>query len=221
MLKTRGYLHIKDWNNVKQRSLTAINSAAETYINDDLDLGLTTSLPLSRPSSPEVASSVALDSTPWPLEETVGPSPPVCHICKEQISLPAWYCIDCDYGTWICPQCDQKVDQLAAWASQEHYRDQVKRASESSNHHMYHLLIKVTKAIKNDPHKQTTASTGGPTTTQSGDFTRQHMEQLMDAKLEEQYTKFKEQMDKLEQRMSNMMAEQMARLTEMLQPRIN
>nr|GAT59292.1 predicted protein [Mycena chlorophos] len=89
---------------------------------------------------------------------------------------------------------------------------------------MYHLLIRVTKAVKDDPHKHAFSTAGGPST-QSGELTRlhDHLEQLMESKLEAQYTKIKQQMDtrmeQLEQRMNTMMADQMARLAQMMQPR--
>ncbi|KAJ7802096.1 hypothetical protein B0H14DRAFT_2893447 [Mycena olivaceomarginata] len=76
-----------------------------------------------------------------------------CLICREKVSTPCWYCMDCaEVDAFVCTACETKTEELYPWDYVRRYREEVgyvKEAKESlailknpSTHTVLHMLIR-------------------------------------------------------------------------------
>ncbi|KAJ6512718.1 hypothetical protein C8R45DRAFT_961144 [Mycena sanguinolenta] len=80
-----------------------------------------------------------------------------CLICKERVSTPCWYCIDCEQNdAFVCAACEIAVERLLPWEYLRRYRDEVRyhleiraagkpqplATSDPRRHNVLHLLIR-------------------------------------------------------------------------------
>ncbi|KAJ7243357.1 hypothetical protein C8J57DRAFT_1525807 [Mycena rebaudengoi] len=81
-----------------------------------------------------------------------------CLICRQRVSTPCWYCIDCEQtDTFVCATCELEIERLFPWDYLKQYRKEVnyhrdvlqKKGSkqplatfDSPGHNVLHLLVR-------------------------------------------------------------------------------
>jgi hypothetical protein len=108
-----------------------------------------------------IVSTTAATSRVAPLrqdsvESTTEILPSLCTICRNVLTLPAWYCVDCPQGkfqpvlctiadsladdAFVCDACDGVIDDMMPWDFQERYR--IERSQSQLCHNVYHKLVR-------------------------------------------------------------------------------
>ncbi|KAJ7070110.1 hypothetical protein C8F01DRAFT_1246250 [Mycena amicta] len=114
MIKTRSFLHLKDFKSTKFSADYSLKDARDMTVRNKYN-----------PEGDEPETT------------------PRCLECQELISAPCWYCLDC-YQVWICDSCEANIVNLDEWKLQDRYRLAVKPFTEGgTQHNVHHILLRL------------------------------------------------------------------------------